>query len=182
MIKDLNKRFKKFNGNQITDVISYIRNYVKQYPDVTIALGCDSIKGCGKTIYAFTIMFYSYTRKNGAHIIYFKEKLPKIKNDFERLGKESEFIHGIAEWLDTELSKFYIRQDLSELERKRYKFHLSKCNGEFTHVGYSNEELIIDNLTLTEQDKLKEFKTIDLHLDYNPSEGKRDSRGFSKNK
>ena len=50
------------------------------------------------------------------------------------------------------------------------------------NFNVSNEDVVISNLSLTDADKSREFKLIDLHLDYNPFEGKVDNRGFAKNK
>lgn len=177
-------KFKKFGGEKITNIIEYIKDYVAEHPNVTISLGCDSVQRRKKTVYAFTLMFYSVSIRNGAHVVYFRENVTKIRDTYDRLYKEAEFLQQIAEWLDGELSKFYVRQDLTELEQKRYKFHLAKCNGEFAHVRPENEDVVIQNLTLTDADKVRasQFRTIDLHLDYNPFEGKVDNRGFAKNK
>ena len=179
---NIRKKWKKFGGDQILDIIEYIKEYVKENPKVTISLGCDSVQRRRKTVYAFTLMFYSVTIKNGAHVVYFRENVNKVRDNFDRLGKEAEFLHEIAEWLDGELVEFYIRQDLSDMEQKRYKYHLAKCNGEFSHVSVSNEDAVITNLALTDVDKAKDFRSIDLHLDYNPFEGTVDARGFAKNK
>lgn len=181
-ISNIRGKFKKFGGEKIPDIIEYIKDYIEEHPNVTISLGCDSVQRRRKTVYAFTLMFYSVSIKNGAHVIYFRENINKIRDTYDRLYKEAEFIHDIAEWLDAELSTFYTRQDLTDLEQKRYKFHLAKCNGEFSHVSPTNEDVVISNLTLTDADKARVFRSIDLHLDYNPFEGKIDNRGFAKNK
>lgn len=179
---NVRNKFKKFGGEMIPDIIEYIKEYITANPVVTISLGCDSVQRRRKTVYAITLMFYSISIKNGAHVVYFRENLNKVRDNFDRLGKEAEFSHDIAEWLDSELSKFYHRDDLTELEQKRYKFHLAKCNGEFAHVSSYNEDVVISNLSLTDLDKSREFRNIDIHLDYNPKEGSIDNRGFAKNK
>ena len=181
-ISNVRGKFKKFGGEKIDDIIEYIKEYVKENPKVTISLGCDSVQRRRKTVYAFTLMFYSVSIRNGAHVIYFRENINKVRDNYDRLGKEAEFLHDIAEWLDGELSEFYVRQDLSDIEQKRYKYHLAKCNGEFSHVSVSNEDVVISNLTLTDADKAREFRSIDLHLDFNPFEGTIDKKGFAKNK
>ena len=181
-ISNVRGKFKKFGGEKIDDIIEYIKEYVKENPKVTISLGCDSVQRRRKTVYAFTLMFYSVSIRNGAHVIYFRENINKVRDNYDRLGKEAEFLHEIAEWLDGELSEFYVRQDLSDIEQKRYKYHLAKCNGEFSHVSVSNEDVVISNLTLTDADKSREFRSIDLHLDFNPFEGTIDKKGFAKNK
>ena len=181
-ISNVRGKFKKFGGEKIDDIIEYIKEYVKENPKVTISLGCDSVQRRRKTVYAFTLMFYSVSIRNGAHVIYFRENINKVRDNYDRVGKEAEFLHEIAEWLDGELSEFYVRQDLSDIEQKRYKYHLAKCNGEFSHVSVSNEDVVISNLTLTDADKSREFRSIDLHLDFNPFEGTIDKKGFAKNK
>lgn len=181
-ITNINYKWKKFGGEKIPDIINYINQYVTDNPSVTISLGCDSVQRRKKTVYAFTLMFYSVSIKNGAHVVYFRENFSKIRDNHDRLAKEAEYLHDIAEWLNSELSTFFVRQDLSDNEKRRYKYHLAKCEGEFAHVSVHNEDVVISNLTLTDADKAKEYKTIDLHLDYNPFEGKIDNRGFAKNK
>ena len=171
------ERWKKFGGEKIPDVITYILNYIKENPYVTISLGCDSVQRRRKTVYAITIMFYSISVKNGAHVIYFRENVNKIRDNFDRLSKEAEFVLNIAEWLNKELDGNYIRLDLSDIEQKRYKYHIAKCNGEFSHVSMSNDDVVIKNLTLTDEDKVKQFKLIDLHLDYNPFDGGLEIKG-----
>ena len=175
-------KFKKFGGERIPDVIEYIKDYIKENPKVTISLGCDSVQRRRKTIYAITLMFYSVSIKNGAHVIYFRDNINKVRDNYDRLGKEAEYVHNIGEWLNEELSSFYTREDLTDHEQRRYKFHLAKCNGEFSHVNVSNEDVVTSNLALTDADRAREYKLIDLHLDYNPFEGKVDFKGFAKNK
>ena len=175
-------KFKKFGGERIPDVIEYIKDYINKNPKVTISLGCDSVQRRRKTVYAITLMFYSISIKNGAHVIFFRENINKVRDNYDRLGKEAEYVHQIGEWLDTELSTFYTREDLTDSEQRRYKFHLAKCNGEFSHVDPTNEDVVTSNLTLTEADRNRNYRLVDLHLDYNPFEGKTDFKGFAKNK
>lgn len=176
-------KFKKFGGERIPDVIEYIKEYIKENPYVTISLGCDSVRRRRKAIYAITLMFYSISIKNGAHVIYFRDNINKVRDNFDRLGREAQYVINIGEWLNTELDGHFVRLDLSDSEQKRYKFHLAKCNGEFAHVDSSNEDRVIKNLTLTEADKIRfSGKLIDLHLDFNPFEGTIDKKGYAKNK
>ena len=128
---NIGKKWKKFGGDNIPNIVEYIKEYVVEHPNVTISLGCDSVQRRRKTVYAFTLMFYSVSIRNGAHVVYFRENINKIRDNYDRLGKEAEFIHEIGEWLNTELSEFYVRKDLTDIEQKRYKYHLAKCNGEF---------------------------------------------------
>lgn len=179
---DVRNRFKKFGGEHIPDVIEYLREYIKKDPGVTISLGCDSIQKRRKTVYAITIMLYNTDIRNGAHVVFFRENVNKIRDNFERLHKEADYVHQISNFLQTELEKFYTRKDLSEIERKRYKFHVAKCNGEYPHVSTFDEENVTNHITLTNVDKEMNYKLIDLHLDFNPVEGNIDKKGYAKNR
>jgi hypothetical protein len=179
---DIRKRFKKFGGEFIPDIIEYLKEYIKQEPNVTISLGCDSVQKRRKTIYAITIMLYNTDIKNGAHVVFFRENINKVRDNFERLHKEAQYVHEIGEFLQKELEGFYVRKDLTEMERKRYKFHVAKCNGEFSHVSSFDEDVVTKNINLSPIDKMFEFKLIDLHLDFNPVEGNVDKKGHAKNR
>ena len=117
-------RFKRFGGDYIPDIIEYIKDYIKKDPTATITVGCDSIQKRRKTTYAVTIMLYNTDVKNGAHVVFFRESCAKIRDNQERLFKEAQYLHDIGTYLDKELSEFYERKDLTEIEMKRYKFHL----------------------------------------------------------
>jgi predicted RNase H-related nuclease YkuK (DUF458 family) len=179
---DIRKRFKKFGGEFIPDIIEYLKEYIKQEPNVTISLGCDSVQKRRKSIYAITIMLYNTDIKNGAHVVFFRENINKVRDNFERLHKEAQYVHEIGEFLQKELEGFYVRKDLTEMERKRYKFHVAKCNGEFSHVSSFDEDVVTKNINLSPIDKMFEFKLIDLHLDFNPVEGNVDKKGHAKNR
>jgi predicted RNase H-related nuclease YkuK (DUF458 family) len=179
---EIRKRFKKFGGEFIPDIIEYLKEQLQEDPKLTISVGCDSIQKRRKTLYAITIMIYNGDVKNGAHLVFFRDNIIKVKNNFERLQKEAEYLHDVGEFLNAELAPFYQREDLSELTRKKYKFHLLRCNGEFEKLQIHDEENVIKNLTLTPADLAVEFKLVDLHLDFNPVEGAMDARGFSKNR
>lgn len=175
-------RFKRFGGEYIPDIVEYLKEYLEKDPNTTITVGCDSIQKRKRTIYACTLMLYNTDIKNGAHVVFFRENIEKIRDNFERLHKEAQFCHDIAEFLNTELQGIYSRKDLSEIERKRYKFHLLRCNGEYEHLPSHQEESFVKNLTLTEFERTNDYKLVDIHVDFNPSEGTINERGVSKNK
>lgn len=181
-MKNIRNTFKKFGGDHIPDIVEYLKGFIENDPGVTISVGCDSIQRRRKTVYAITIMLYNTDIKNGAHVIFYRENVNKVRDHFERLQKESEFALQVAEMLDTELAPFYKRGDLSDYERKRYKYHIARCDGEYQHVSYHNEDSFINNLTLTQADRDIPFKLVDIHVDYNPNEGHIDKKGQPKNK
>jgi predicted RNase H-related nuclease YkuK (DUF458 family) len=178
----LKSRFKKFGGEFIPDIIEYLKEQIERDPYITISLGCDSVQRHRKTLYAVTLMIYNTDIRNGAHVVFFRDNQMRVRDNQERLQKEALIIHEIAEYLNEELSKFYVRKDLTDLSRREYKYHLERCLGKFDYVKMIDEENVIKNLTLTENEKQVKFNLIDLHLDFNPNEGKVDSRGYSQNK
>lgn len=175
-------RFKKFGGSHITDIVEYLKQYILSEPGVTISVGCDSIQKRKRTIYACTIMLYNTDFRNGAHVVFFRENIDKIRDNFERLGKEAQFCLDISDFLESELSSVYSRSDLTETERKKYKFHLLRCEGQFEHLQPHQEDSFIKNLTLTDFERTNVYKLVDIHVDFNPSEGSINERGVSKNK
>ena len=167
---DFRDKFKKFGGDFIPDILDYLRDYLVQDPGVTITVGCDSRQLRRKTVYAMTIMLYNTDVRRGAHVVFFRMSCPKIRENQERLYKEAQYLHDLAVYLDEGLKPFYERKDLSEIEKKRYKYHLAKCAGEYSHVPFHQEEGVIRNLMLTPSD-LMEPRLVDIHVDFNPDEG-----------
>ena len=174
-------KFKKFGGDHIPDIVEYLKEYIEKDPTVTISVGCDSVQRRRKTVYAVTIMLYDTDIKNGAHVIFYRENVLKVKDHFDRLQRESQYALEVADMLNKELSP-YERKDLSIKERKRYKFHLLKSTGQYSHVGLHNEENFTNALTLTESERTMDYKLVDIHVDYNPFEGHVDKKGVAKNK
>ena len=174
-------KFKKFGGDYIPDIVQYIKEYLEIDPTATITVGCDSIQKRRRTVYAVTVMMYNTDLKNGAHVVFFRESCDKIRDNQERLYKEAQYLNDVGVYLDKELSEFYTREDLTEIERKRYKYHLARCNHEYSHVPIHQEEGVTNALVLTPADRM-EFRLVDLHVDFNPSEGTKNERGISKNK
>lgn len=174
-------RFKKFGGDYIPDIIEYIKEFVENDPTATITVGCDSIQKRRKTVYANTIMLYNSDIKKGAHVVFFRESCPKIRDNQDRLYREAQWLHDLGTYLDKELSEFYVRKDLTENEMKRYKYHLLKCKGEYSDVEVHQEDDVMKNLILTPLDKLTP-RLVDLHVDFNPFEGNINEKGVRKNK
>lgn len=179
---DVRKRFKKFGGEFIPDIIEYLKDYIEKEPTLTISVGCDSVQKRRRTIYAITIMLYNTDYRNGAHVVFFRENLTKVRDNFERLHKEAQYALEVGEFLQKELEPFYKRKDLTLSEIKRYKFHVEKCNGLHQHVSQFDEDMFIKHLNVSDIDKNTQFKLVDLHLDFNPVEGIQDKKGNAKNR
>jgi predicted RNase H-related nuclease YkuK (DUF458 family) len=179
MYKD---KFKKFGGEWIPDIIEYLKSQIEKNPEITISVGCDSIQKRKKTTYASTIMMYNNDIKNGAHVVFYRESFPKMRDNNERLFKEAQICYDIAEYLNGELSKFYKRGDLSDFQRKAYKYHLMKCSKDYDYLQPSDLDRYISSLSLTPGEKETEYKLVDIHLDYNPFESSLHPRGKTINR
>ncbi len=170
-MKNILSRFKKFNGDFIPDIIEYLCDYIKKNPTVTISVGCDSIQKRRRTVYAVTIMLYDMDIRNGAHVVFFRDSCVKIRDTNERLDREAMLVYEVAEELNSLLEPHYNRKDLNLSNRKAYKYHLAKCQGEYSNVSVNDEYKIVENISLSDEDITREYRAIDLHLDFNPSAG-----------
>jgi len=105
----LNKEFRKHNGEKITDVIKYIKDYMKPVKGVKteyeIFIGCDSQVNRSATIYSVVIGIHTIHDRmgRGVHIIHTREKAPKLGEDkgsiFKRLWGEVDRIVETALYL-----------------------------------------------------------------------------------
>jgi predicted RNase H-related nuclease YkuK (DUF458 family) len=177
-----NNRYKKFGGEWIPDILSYLKDKIENNPNVTISVGCDSIQSRSKTIYANTIMLYDTDLRNGAHVVFFRETIPKIRDNNQRLYKEYEYAYSIAEFLHEGLEEFYERKDLNLFQRKSYKYHLLHCDGQLNGLDIQDVDRFINNITLTEYEKIRKYKLVDIHLDFNPFESTRNGKQVTNNK
>lgn len=175
-------RFKKFGGDWIPDIIEYLKDQIEKDPGITISVGCDSVQKRRRTIYACTLMMYNNDIRNGAHVVFFRENHDKIRNNEERLQKEALLAFDIAEFLDSELKAFYKRSDLTDFTRRLYKFHLLKCDGKLTDINPIDMDRFISNISLSDFEKSFEFKLVDIHIDFNPFESTKHSKGRTNNK
>lgn len=167
----LKSRFKRFGGEFIEDITEYLCEYINDEPAITIAIGNDSKQRRRRTTYSNTIMFYNHDMKKGAHVVFFRESVPKIYDIFTRLHKEAEYMNEIGNYLHNELEGIYERKDLTLAERRRYKLHMLREAGEYRDVSGFEEQLLLKNLYLTEIEKHAQYKLVDIHLDFNFEEG-----------
>jgi len=181
-MRPLRERFKTFGGEFIDDIIEYLKKYISENPSVTISVGCDSVQKRRKTIYALTIMLYRVDFKNGAHVVFFRDNQRKIRDNFDRLHGEVLLAKEVAEFIESELTPFYQRTDLTPSERRKYKFHLNKCNGEYLGLDKMNEQEFIKNINLTDHETNEISRLVDIHLDFNPFERSAGSTGVHRNK
>ena len=103
-----NRKFRKTGGEEIQDVISYIRDFVKQGQDVRVMVGCDSKQKRKITLYSLVIVLYDVELHKGAHVIYMRMRTPKERDLFNRIMSEAVYALNLSLWLDEKLDEFYI--------------------------------------------------------------------------
>ena len=82
---DLDKRkFKKFGGEVIEDIVQYINDYIGDNPDIKVIIGCDSINRRKQTNYAICLIFRSDRERNGAHVLFTRVKEKRERVIFNR--------------------------------------------------------------------------------------------------
>lgn len=132
------KTFKTLYGKPITDVITYIKDYLVDKTDVEILIGSDSQSfSNSKTVYGVVIALY--TKGKGAHVLCTKETTPFERDTSYRLMTEvwkaievAEFLRENnlpkASWIDIDLnpdprykSNKVLRQAVGLVEGMGYK-------------------------------------------------------------
>ena len=89
----MNLQFKSLSDHSnISDIKEYINNMITLFPGLKIYVGTDSQNSSRMTTYATVIVlhFNESDSGKGAHVIYCKELLPKIRDKYTRLWGEVE--------------------------------------------------------------------------------------------
>ncbi len=128
------KIFRTINGDRV-DVLKHTLSILKENPNVEIHIGTDSQNKKHETRYA-TVIAYRFGTK-GVHYIVHKNSVPKVRDIFTRLFKETEMSISIAEWLSQHINiKIQIDMDYnSDAEHKSNKL-ISACQGWASSLGY----------------------------------------------
>jgi predicted RNase H-related nuclease YkuK (DUF458 family) len=89
----MNLQFKSLGNHQVVDdLFSYIKNLIDVKPGIKLYVGTDSQNGRRMTTYATVIVLHMNENDNGkgAHVLYSKEVIPKMRDRFSRLWGEVE--------------------------------------------------------------------------------------------
>lgn len=78
--------FHTLGERKTVDLIPYLKKKVSERDDIKIYIGTDSQNHKKKTFYAVVIVLHY--GNNGGHVIYTKEKVPRIKDRYSRLWRE----------------------------------------------------------------------------------------------
>jgi len=89
-------KWKSLSNQTEVDLVSYVKEYIKDNPEVEILVGTDSQVHGKKTDYALVVALHT---NRGGHLIYSKEQYFKKMDRFERLMKEVQFTIEVGELL-----------------------------------------------------------------------------------
>ena len=73
---------------------TYLGEYLSQNPEANIIIGCDSKNREDYTIYSLVIVLYK--EKKGGHVLYAKERIPRVRDRWSRLWREVELSVALA--------------------------------------------------------------------------------------
>lgn len=111
--------FKRLSDGYSVNLEDYIVNYFIENPNTRIYVGCDSQNFRKKTIYATVIVLHK--GNNGGHVLYNREKIPKIKDSFHKLWGEVQRSIEVASHLKNELGINVHHIDLDLNPDPKYK-------------------------------------------------------------
>lgn len=96
----MDKYFRTEEGERV-NIVEHTLEQIEKWPNLTIRIGTDSQNYSGVTRYVTAIVF-RYGRR-GAHYIYFKEEVPRIRSEWNRLYDEGLRTVQAAEMITSEI-------------------------------------------------------------------------------
>jgi predicted RNase H-related nuclease YkuK (DUF458 family) len=93
--------YKKLDNTVIKDIAEYLKTLLTVMPQSKIYIGTDSQNKDNNTIFVTAIVIH-VNSNNGGHVLYTKDKLPRIKDKFQRLWDEVQRSVDIANYLKLE--------------------------------------------------------------------------------
>jgi len=111
------KLFRKVSGEKV-DVVKHTLEIIKNNPSVEIHIGTDSQSEGDKTTYVTAIAYRFGTR--GVHYIYWKEKIPRVRNRYNKLFRETELTIEVAEWFTKQIKSVRVELDFDYNKDERF--------------------------------------------------------------
>jgi hypothetical protein len=132
----VSRMFKKASDGSKVDLVNYTRQILSEHPECEIYVGCDSQNVDKQTVYATAVVF-RYGR-NGAHVIYFKDGVKRIKDLRIKLMGEVERSINVSEFLKNEagITIFRIDLDYNKDPKHRSNIVLKDAVGYVEGMGY----------------------------------------------
>ena len=104
--------FRSLSNEKVVDLIPYLKEKIASADDIKIYIGTDSQNIGGKTVYASVIVLHYGNR--GAHVVYSKTKVDRIRERFAKLWREVEISMEVAQYLrENDINATYIDIDLN---------------------------------------------------------------------
>lgn len=85
------------NGRKV-DVFEHIQQTLTAHPYAELVIGCDSQNMSKHTVYVTAIVFRF--PRSGAHVIYYKERVPRIKDIWTKLWGETQRSVNLASFIE----------------------------------------------------------------------------------
>lgn len=129
--------FKRLSDHQIVDVGDYVMNYLIDHPGTDIYVGCDSQNTKDRTVYATVVVLHKNSK--GGHVLYLRESVPKIFNNFNKLWGEVDRSVKLATELNHEfnLPVKYVDLDLNPDPKYRSSQVLRAAVGFVESMGFT---------------------------------------------
>lgn len=138
----MEKEFKTLSNHKTIDLVTYIKDYIKEYPETQVLIGTDSQNHKRETTYAIVVALYKPGK--GGHIIYSRFKEPRYFNskrdeiEKHRLMTEVWYSIETAEKISNELGirARYIDIDINPDVIYKSNAVLSEAVGLVVGMGY----------------------------------------------
>lgn len=130
------KYFKILETGKQVALIDYLIDKIRENSHLKLSVATDSQNYGGFTHYA-TVIVLRYN-KRGAHVLYQKIKVPRIRDHWTRLWKECELSLEIAEWLkeNSSISIETIELDYNTIKLTESHKLVSATRGWVESLGY----------------------------------------------
>ncbi len=134
----MNKVFKSGTTGRPINLINYILDYIKEYPETKIYVGIDSQNRGPETIYATTVVLRYRTR--GCHVLYYKTRVPLVRDFWSRLWRETEMSIETATFIveNSPLKVESIDLDFNDDEYKASNKLVSASKGWVSAAGFKS--------------------------------------------
>ena len=132
------RKFTVMGGRLKHDVCDYITAMTSE-SEVEVHVGCDSQNHKRHTVYVTTVVFRF--PNNGAHVIYRRERVPKILDMWTKLWGETERSVALANLILEECNLRVNQIDLDFNSDSQYASHklVSASSGYITSLGFKSK-------------------------------------------
>jgi len=137
-MEDSHRKFTVMGGRLKHDVCDYITAMTSE-SEVEVHVGCDSQNHKRHTVYVTTVVFRF--PNNGAHVIYRRERVPKILDMWTKLWGETERSVDLANLILEECNLRVNQIDLDFNSDSQYASHklVSASSGYITSLGFKSK-------------------------------------------